>query len=187
MLNEQKLDLELVKRVLAYDRHSGCLTWLARPREMFENEGEFKRWNSRYAGKEAITSQSPKGHKLGTIFGVYILAHRVVWALNYGQWPTGQIDHINGNGWDNRLENLRVVTARGNSRNRPIRSDNKSGINGVRLNGRKWVAAINGNRKTIHLGTFEHMADAILARKKAEVAHGYHKNHGRLSAKAGSN
>ena len=43
-------------------------------------------------------------------------AHRVIWALVHGEWPEGQIDHINGVRDDNRLENLRVVTNQDNQK-----------------------------------------------------------------------
>jgi hypothetical protein len=37
------------------------------------------------------------------------MAHRVAWALHYNKWPQHTIDHINRDGTDNRLENIRDV------------------------------------------------------------------------------
>lgn len=60
-------------------------------------------------------------------------AHRLAWLYVTGEWPKHQIDHINGNHSDNRLENLRDVTCSINNENkRAARSDNLStGILGV--------------------------------------------------------
>ena len=44
----------------------------------------------------------------GKLFG-YVCA-RIVWFLHHGTMPDGEIDHINCDPDDNRLENLRVVT-----------------------------------------------------------------------------
>lgn len=41
------------------------------------------------------------------IDGNHYRAHRVAWLLMSGDWPSKQIDHINGNRSDNRIENLR--------------------------------------------------------------------------------
>ena len=43
--------------------------------------------------------------------------HQMVWVVVHGRLPT-QIDHINGNPLDNRLENLREVTYSENDANR---------------------------------------------------------------------
>jgi hypothetical protein len=110
-----------------------------------------------------------------------MLAHRVAWALHYGEWPSDQIDHVNGDKTDNRLENLRIVTAQGNAKNRSLRSDNTSGHVGVYWvrETKKWSAQIkvDGRQKTI--GSFESLEDAVKARKAAEDLNGYHANHGR--------
>lgn len=77
-------------------------------------------------------------------------------------------DHINRNELDNRKENLRRANFTENCRNRGLRSDNKSGVIGVRSVGEKFIADIRVNKKLIVLGKFFNKEDAIKARLKAE-------------------
>lgn len=83
-------------------------------------------------------------------------AHRLVWMYVHGVWPKCIIDHINGVGDDNRIENLREATLSENSRNRRIQPNNTSGFKGVSLHKKtgKWAAYVTHNGKTIHLGLF---------------------------------
>ena len=59
--------------------------------------------------------------------------HKIVWAWHHGRFPTLQIDHINGNGFDNHIENLREVTPSENQRNqyRQWKLNAKTGLPGV--------------------------------------------------------
>ena len=77
-------------------------------------------------------------------------------------------DHINRNELDNRKENLRRANFTENCRNRGLRSDNKSGVVGVRSVGEKFIADIRVNKKLIVFGKFFNKEDAIKARLKAE-------------------
>ena len=88
--------------------------------------------------------------------GKEIKAHHVVWYLHYNEWPK-QIDHINGNSQDNRIENLRTCTNSQNQCNKKTYKNNLSGIKGLhfikRLN--KWAVVIHKNKKQHWIGTFE--------------------------------
>lgn len=110
-------------------------------------------------------------------------AHRIAWAIHYGEWPDGQIDHINGDKSDNRIVNLRDVTPRQNSRNSKLQKNSSSGVNGVRFDKKsgKWKAHIRVDEGTKHLGYFVRFEDAVAARKEADAIYGFHPNHGRSS------
>lgn len=110
------------------------------------------------------------------------LVHRIIWCLEYGRWPRKFIDHINGDPADNRLVNLREVDNKMNCRNQKLRSTNKSGTMGVqwRKDRQQWIAVIARGGVRRSLGFFDHLDDAVAARRAAEVEAGFHKNHGRV-------
>ncbi|TES59213.1 HNH endonuclease [Pseudomonas syringae pv. tomato] len=114
--------------------------------------------------------------------GSYYKAHRVVWLICKGYWPE-ELDHINGNRTDNRIENLREVTRQENLRNQKIRSNNTSGVMGVGWDkcNRRWTARIRYEGKNKCIGYFKTFDEAAAARKAAEIAFGYHPNHGRAA------
>lgn len=100
------------------------------------------------------------------------LQHRLIFLMFYGYLPEypDQVDHIDGNSLNNRIENLRKVTASQNSQNRKIIGKNKSGASNVVIHKQsgKWQASIYIDKKIKYLGLFENLNDAITARKKAE-------------------
>ena len=97
--------------------------------------------------------------------------------------PNGmQIDHINHIRNDNRLMNLRLVSAKVNSRNMSKKTCNTSGLTGVYYASRyvnPWRALIRVDGKRVTLGSFATKEEAKLARKNAEIKYGFHPNHGR--------
>jgi hypothetical protein len=169
---------EQLSELLDYDPATGILTWRERARTLFPSDREHLRWNGRYAGMRAFTVNS-RGYRDGMIFRKMHRAHQVAWAIYYGAWPDGQIDHINGDRDDNRIGNLRVVTRSANCRNTKRRSNNSSGIMGVSPLKGRWRAYIRDDGKNVHLGIFNTLEEAATARKDAEQRLGYHSNHGR--------
>ena len=75
------------------------------------------------------------------------LTHHVVWAWHNGCFPTMQIDHVNGNGFDNRIENLREVTQSENMRNMvyPWKPNVDTGLPGVYKNGSGYQIKVAQN------------------------------------------
>ncbi|WP_312416666.1 HNH endonuclease [Shinella sp.] len=168
MADRQLPSIDLLRQLLRYDPETGKLFWLVRPVSMFTEssckgtanrsaEWAHKSWNTRCAGNEAFTADSGKGYRQGSIFGRTYKAHRVIFALVYGAWPSEEVDHENVCGGDNRLTNLRAATSSQNKQNRRRAKHNTSGFKGVSWHRRKgkWAASIKMNGRQKHLGYFE--------------------------------
>lgn len=175
-----------LRKLLRYVPDTGKLFWQARPLSMFQDKKRTPKhlaaiWNTRFADTEALAHLDTGGYPYGKLLGHTQRAHRVIWAMVHDRWPTGCIDHINGNRADNRLVNLREVTLADNMRNMKQTTRNSSGTMGVHFDarGQRWIARaiVNGTRR--HLGTFVDKESAVAAVMTARVMHGYHKNHGR--------
>lgn len=171
---------EMILDAFDYNPDTGIIVWRPRKIEDCKSAAECKRWNTSYAGKEV--GRGTDGRYRKTKFrGRYLLVHQVVWFWATGEFPKMEIDHINGNPFDNRLTNLREVTPSQNCRNKRLPSDNTSGVIGVapaRSKG-KWIAHIMTSQGNVYLGTFPSVEMAAVARKAAEKVAGYHRNHGR--------
>lgn len=176
-----------LRALLHYVPETGLLFWQKRSQDTFANPRFVERWNTRYAGQEAFTYTGPDGYRRGNILkcvtGKPLLAHRVIWCMVHGTYPT-QIDHINGARSDNRLINLRQVNNLVNHQNVGVQRNNTTGVPGVQWykSRKKWYAEIHANRKRISLGYFRNFEDAVAARLNAEKEHGFHPNHAKRRA-----
>lgn len=112
------------------------------------------------------------GYVLCTLRNSECQLHRYLMGL--GKYNRGEdiiVDHINGDKLDNRKSNLRITHRRNNPKNTSLYSNNTSGHKGVGWHkGRsKWQASINVNKKSVYLGIYDNLDEAIEARKKAEI------------------
>ena len=149
-------------------------------RELFDLDGEsgVLRWRKRVAfririGDIAGSFHEATGYRVVQIGPKKYRAHRIVMAMVTGEWPSGEVDHINGNRADNRPANLRPSTRAQNMMNKSRYRSNKSGIKGVcwsRSHG-KWHAQISIDRKVIGLGFFDEINEAADAYRLAAERH----------------
>lgn len=105
-------------------------------------------------------------------------AHRIIWEMFNGEIPRGmEVDHINHTRDDNRIENLRIVTRKGNCRNFSKNKSNTSGYCGVWWSNEKskFVAEVAGSK----LGYFSDAESANNAVVKYRKDNGFHENHGK--------
>lgn len=113
--------------------------------------------------------------------GLNLYAHRLAYMYMTGEYPENEIDHIDGDGSNNKWANLRHVTPSLNQRNRRLQNNNKSGFCGVmepREIHNKWTAFVRHKGKTKILGYFDKKEDAIKARLNHNKNNEFHINHG---------
>lgn len=169
------LTAERARELFRYDPESGALVWRVRTANCVQ------------VGDSAGSCQR------NVSGGVYLLvrvdrklykAHRVIWLLVTGGWPEGDIDHIDGDGLNNRWSNLRDVDPTENNQNARRRSDNTSGCTGVSWHAArgKWAVRINNGKERAYLGLHDTFKEAVSYRQLAEEILGYHPNHGRGAA-----
>lgn len=159
--------VETLRQLIDYDAFSGIVTI-----------------KQKRSGKGVVGAEPSKnncGYFQLYLEGKTFSVHRLVWKLYYGEDPSGDIDHINGDRSDNRIDNLRIATRTQNNQNSKIRKDNSSGVKGVHFFTRtqKWQAYIDLNRKRISLGYFHDLESAKKARLEAEDK--YHGSYARQS------
>jgi len=113
--------------------------------------------------------------------GATYYAHRIIWKMMAGEDFSGEIDHINGDRSDNRIENLRQVSKQENRKNRKRPKSNTTGHMGISWNKRSCAYRVRlaVNKKTHYLGYYKELDDAIKAWEKGREYYGFHKNHGR--------
>lgn len=178
------LSIDDVQRALDYDPQIGNFTWKQRPASDFATKRAASIFKTHFEGKPALTCIGVNGYQEGRLKGVGITGHRVAFVLMTGEWPSDQVDHINGNRSDNRWCNLRSASQAVNSRNMAMPSRNTSGRIGIHFDSKrkKWVAQGRAEGRHYNLGRFETMEAAVTARMCFEAEFGFHPNHGRIAA-----
>lgn len=119
------------------------------------------RMKNKVAGT-TISKHPNTGYKRIYLLRKWYQAHRLAWLYVYGVWPDGEIDHVNNERGDNRIENLRVVSRSENMTNSKTKKGNTSGMKGVYWNADwgKWCATVSIKKQRYWLGGFVDIQDA---------------------------
>lgn len=160
------LTAERARELFHYDADTGVLLW--KPRENVGGTDHLtKVWNMRFANKEA-GAMTGNGYRAIIISPKRYLAHRIIWLMETGEWPTKYIDHKDGNKLNNRMSNLRQATHSQNMCNVGVKATNTTGIKGISFDKRQqsycWEVCANGARKR---GRCKSLEQAIAAHKNA--------------------
>lgn len=179
-----EIPVSYLKEALIYDEETGKLFWSQnRPVSHFKKPCRHKHYMTAVAGKEAGTVRRfhLSDYSVLHIGKRQYLAHRVIWAMVHGEWPNSILDHVNGNGLDNRLCNIRLSDHTENARNHRLTKKNTSGFGGVKFDKRtaKWNANAKLNYIDHDLGSFAKKEDAIAAREAFNKQHGFSDRHGK--------
>jgi len=133
---------------LSYSAETGIFTWKKSPKQGFK------------AGAKAGCGQK-HGHVAIKINNNRYYAHRLAWFYVHKEWPKYDIDHIDGNPENNKIENLRDVNRAVNIQNqRKAHKNNKLGVMGVRESNGRFRAEIRVKGKAVFLGMFDTTEDA---------------------------
>lgn len=147
MLTQEKL-----KEVLDYNPISGEFFW----RDYQLPSRKARRKTGRACiGSRAGHNRKRDGYLELRYDGTLYLGHRLAWLYVHGEWPSGELDHINGNPADNRIKNLRPATRSQQNGNTRRRRNNKTGFKGVCKYRDRYSAYIKiPKQKSKYLGSF---------------------------------
>lgn len=150
-MQKQKPNKDYIFSILSYDPESGQLTWRADRGRVFAGQRAGSPNHSR--GKTYIQVK---------IDGFFYKAHQLAWLFCYGEWPDTNIDHIDGNGANNKICNLRKCTMSQNKANSKIYKNNSSGLKGVFFDKKtkKYRVSIQKDKKRYCLGRFNSLDEA---------------------------
>lgn len=142
------LTVEDLKHIFDYNKITGEFRWKSASR---------KAWNGQIAGSNDV-----RGYWRLFVKGVELKGHRVAWAITYGVIPDASmpLDHINGNTSDNRICNLKLCSQKENTQNTRMQKNNRCGLKGVSMVGKKFRAHITVDGKQKHLGMFDTKEEA---------------------------
>lgn len=161
MESRKKLTQERLKELLDYDDKTGTFIWKV-------SKGSVK------AGQPSGCSTHTGYYKI-RIDGVAYLTHWLCFLWINGSFPKYEIDHIDRNGKNNNILNLRDIPHACNMKNQKVNIRSKTGVSGVSWHKatKRWRAYIKIMGEHIDIGVFKNMLDAVKARWDAEVRYNF--------------
>ncbi len=151
----KRITRKKLKKHVHYDKKTGIFTW------------KINNHNQTSVGD--ICDRENNGYIVITIDKTSYQAHRLAWLYVYGYMPK-QIDHRDRIRHHNWITNLRIATQSQNCINRPLATNNTSGIKGVMWckTHNKWLVRITYLRKQIFLGYHKSFDEAVCTRYAGE-------------------
>lgn len=150
----KEIDVELMRSLFCYKDGMLFNTVFRGARSIKGARAGFQRWD---------------GYRDINVMKSLYREHRIIYAMHHGGIPTDMdIDHINGDRGDNRVENLRLATRKQNVMCR--KSTNKNnilGVRGVSASKGSFRSFIDVDGKQTHLGTFRTIEEASAAYEAA--------------------
>jgi hypothetical protein len=150
--------------------------------ELFEYKDGNLFWKKAKVGTAKGSLAGTKSHHYYQVCINYKIYrnHRLIWIFHNGN-TENCIDHINGNTFDNRIENLRSCNISENLWNSKKPKNNTSGIKGVSWDKKRkrWRARVLYKNQEFHVGFFVNLEEAkIKLQQKRESLHSQFCNHG---------
>jgi len=178
------MNYETATKLFNYNPETGCLSWKLRCRSEFKNAKSHASHrnavNKGIAGSLSRTS-SGKEYIQVHVGRKRYLAHRIAYLIHFGV-EADVIDHLDGDGTNNKAENICNGTTSDNSRNIKKGSANTTGHMGVYRNEKcatkPWRVFIKVGGKMLSRGTFKTIEEAVVERAIAEREYGFSGRHG---------
>lgn len=157
--NQSLITQDYLKSQLNYCMETGKFTRNMRTRK-------FKQ------GAECGTLRS-SGYVIISIDRVLYRAHRLAWLYVTGEWPSDEMDHVNGDRSDNRFVNLRVCNRSQNGFNKGVRRDSGVGVKNVLYykDWGKYCVRIRVSGKDYNYGPFSSIDEASSVAAHAQTIH----------------
>lgn len=156
------LTQDYLKSIFSYDPEIGIFRWEIKPARNVEIG-------------DIAGSKNKHGYILIKIKKKHYYAHRLAWLYVHGIFPENKIDHIDRDKANNKIQNLREVTAQQNAFNRNSNKNSTSKYIGVHWCSRnkRYVSKITCNGKIKCLGYFINETDAysayLIAKKQLHI------------------
>lgn len=158
-------DAAYLRECFSYNPETGVVLRKERPREHFKSDAAHKTTNKKYAGKVAGCVAAMKSGvtyvKIGLDYSEF-LAHRLIHKIVTGEEPSDEIDHRDGDGFNNRWANIREATHQQNQCNTKLRIGTKYPRGVYRIHN-NYAASIRAHGKRRNLGTYKTPEEAHAA------------------------
>jgi hypothetical protein len=156
--SDDDVPVERLRECFSYNSRTGVLRWKIKP-STHVNIGDV-------AG-----CLDSRGYRYVRLDGKLMLGHRVAWAVHYGAWPEGDLDHRGRNKGVNKIKNLRPASRPQNNANAPSRNERGLPKGCYQLKGRqRWYSQIRVDGEIKRLGYFATAKEAAAAFRRAHRA-----------------